>query len=92
MAKKETQEQMLIRHAASAEREQLAEARRLRARAQFIEAVAAFLTTDIARKSIELQRGKTDAIGWAAIANSIPGGNGYDPMDKRIEQLTELLK
>ncbi len=67
------------------------EKNRIVAKAHFIAAVAEFLTTDVVRKSIKLQMGEIDAQMWAQIANTIPGGSGYDTVEKRIEQLTWLL-
>ncbi len=55
-----------------------------------IERIADFLTTDVARKSIELQMGKPDAKAWAAISNALTG-SGYDTKEQRIESLKTVL-
>lgn len=55
-----------------------------------IVALAEFLTTDVARKSIELQMGKPDAKAWAKISNLL-GGSGYDTKEQRITLLTDLF-
>lgn len=57
----------------------------------FIEAVAEFLTTDVARKSIELGEGfrKPDAVCWAKIAGSI--NLGYASKEEAIVAIKRIL-
>lgn len=59
-------------------------------RVDFLRAVAEYITSDVGRKSIELQMGKADAKLWAR-AYSLSGCPGYATADEAFESICRLL-
>lgn len=59
-------------------------------RAEIIEAIASFLTTDVAVKSIHLQMKTKYAEEWANIWQKLRI-NGYSTKEEVIKQLEEIL-
>lgn len=62
---------------------------RLQQKAALIDAIADFATSEMGRKSIQLEMGKPDAAAWAKIRSAI-GGSCWTK-EEAIAALNELL-
>lgn len=60
------------------------------AKQRFIRALAAYLSSDLARKSIELQMGKPSAKEWASLRSETPL-HGYQTIDEAEQVLGKFL-
>jgi hypothetical protein len=56
----------------------------------FIDAMAEYLTRDLAKRSIEIEMGKLDAQEWAKIYN-IVGLGGYAKKEDAVKAMKEFL-
>ena len=59
-------------------------------KAAFIRALAEFLSTDLGRKSIELEMGKDSAREWAKLRSTTPLF-GYQSVEEATQVLTTFL-